>query len=170
MLEIHSGLLFCAKEEKQDNETVLDLWNTHHCIGETNVIYEHYRFNNGNQKPSKSMNAYTTALHALSPMCKFGSLRDGMIHNQLVCGITGNSVWRKLLQEPKLSLEKCLDICRLSEATSAQLKEIIGQTSSTATPPADDINALGKLEKPNPSQKPKPGFKEKKKKPKPKTS
>ena len=51
-----------------------------------------------------------------------------------------------MLQEPKLSLEKCLDIFRSAEATSAHLKAIGGQSSNTGTP-ADDVNAVDKLEK-----------------------
>ena len=66
-----------------------------------------------------------------------------MIRDCLVCGITENSVRRKLLQEPKLSLEKCLDICRSAEATSAHLKAISGQLTSTDKP-VDTVNALDK--------------------------
>ena len=69
-----------------------------------------------------------------------------MICDRLVCGITENSVRRKLLQEPKLSLEKCLDICRSAEATSAHLKVISGQSISTDKP-ADTVNTLDKRRK-----------------------
>ena len=69
-----------------------------------------------------------------------------MIRDRLVCGITENSVRRKLLQEPKLSLEKCLDICRSAEATSAHLKAISGQSTSTDKP-VDTVNTLDKRRK-----------------------
>ena len=69
-----------------------------------------------------------------------------MIRDRLVCGITENSVRRKLLQEPKLSLEKCLDICRSAEATSTHLKAISGQSTSTDKP-VDTVNALDKRRK-----------------------
>ena len=41
-----------------------------------------------------------------------------------MCGVRDNAVRRKLLQESKLTLEKCVDICCAAEATSAQLKEM----------------------------------------------
>ena len=41
-----------------------------------------------------------------------------------MCVVRDNAVRRKLLQESKLTLEKCVDICRAAEATSAQLKEM----------------------------------------------
>ena len=69
-----------------------------------------------------------------------------MIRDRLVCGIADNSVRRNLLQEPKLSPEKCLDICSLAEATSAHVKVICGQSSRTGTS-ADNINAADKRRK-----------------------
>ena len=66
-----------------------------------------------------------------------------MILDRLVCGIADNNVRRKLLQEPKLLLEKCLDISRSAEATSAHLKAISGHSSTTG-PPADNVNAVDK--------------------------
>ena len=51
-----------------------------------------------------------------------------------------NAVRRKLLQEPKLTLGRCLDVCRAAEATSAQIKAMAGQ----ATPSSDEVNLLRK--------------------------
>lgn len=133
---------FCSDEDKQDINVVLNLWKSH-CIGQTNVIYDRYKFNNRKQESHESINVYAAALQALAATCKFGKLKAEIIRNHLVCGITDNSVRRKLLQEPKLSLEKCLDICRSAEATSAHLKVISGQSSTTGTP-ADNVNAVDK--------------------------
>ena len=63
------------------------------------------------------------------------------IRDRLVCGIADYSVRRKLLQEPKSLLEKCLDINRSAEATSAHLKVISGHSSSTGIP-ADNLHAV----------------------------
>ena len=144
-LEVHNGLPFRSDEEKQDINVVLNLWKSH-CIGQTNVIYERYKFNNRKQESHESIDVYAAALRALAATCEFGELKDEMICDRLVCGIADNSVQRKLLQEPKLSLEKCLDICRSAEATSAHLKAISGHSSSTGTP-ADNVNAVDKRKK-----------------------
>ena len=69
-----------------------------------------------------------------------------MIRDPLVCGFTENSIRGKLLQEPKLLLEKCLDICRSAEATIAHLKVISGQSISTDKP-AETVNMLDKQRK-----------------------
>ena len=90
-LEVHNGLPFRTEDEKQDINVVLDLWNSH-CIGQTNVIYERYRFNNRKQEPHELIDAYATALRALAATCEFGTLKDEMIRDRLVCGIADNSI------------------------------------------------------------------------------
>ena len=65
-----------------------------------------------------------TALRAVAETCEFGTLKDHLIRDRIVCGVRENAVRRKLLQESGLTLSKCVDICRAVEATSAQLKEV----------------------------------------------
>ena len=60
-LEVHNGLPFRSEDDKQDINIVLDLWNSH-CIGQTNIIYERYRFNNRNQESHESIDVYATVL------------------------------------------------------------------------------------------------------------
>ena len=122
-LEVHNGLPFASEEEKSNMTKVLELWETH-CIGKTNVIYERYKFNNRSQEQTESIDAYVNALRALAETCAFGALKDQLIRDRIVCGVRDNAVRRKLLQESKLALEKCVDICRATEATSAQIKEM----------------------------------------------
>ena len=58
-------------------------------------------------------------IRALAETCDFGALKDQLIRDRIVCGVRDNAVRRKLLQESKLTLEKCIDICHAAEATSA---------------------------------------------------
>ena len=138
-LDIHNGLPFQNDEEKGDMNKILELWNSY-CIGETNIIYERYKFNNRNQDLNESIDTYASALRALASTCDFGELKDQLIRDRIVCGMQNNAVRRKLLQEPKLTLGRCLDVCRAAEATSAQIKAMAGQ----ATPSSDEVNLLRK--------------------------
>ena len=121
--EVHNGFPLASEEEKSNMTKVLEVWETH-CTGKTNVIYKRYKFNNRSQEQTESMDAYVNALRALAETCNFGALKDQLIRDRIVCGVRDNAVRRKLLQESKLALEKCVDICRAAEATSAQLKEM----------------------------------------------
>ena len=52
------------------------------------------------------------------------------MRDRIVCGIHNNAVRRKLLQEPKLSLSKYIDLCRDTETTTAQAKIMAGQNDN----------------------------------------
>ena len=135
-LEIHSRLPFSSDAERENMDKVLELWQNY-CIGKTNVIYERYKFNNRSQEANESIDAYTTALRTLAETCEFGSLKDDLIRDRLVCGIRDNGQRKKLLQEPKLTLEKCLDSCRAAEATKLQVQDMSSQSKESS-----EVNAL----------------------------
>ena len=61
--------------------------------------------------------------------CEFADLKDGLIRDRIVCGITNDSVRARLLRESDLSLEKCVYICRASEIIAFQLKELTDEKS-----------------------------------------
>ena len=45
---------------------------------------------------------------------------DSLIRDRIVVGTKDNGTRKRLLQESKLTLNKCIDICLSSEATSVQ--------------------------------------------------
>ena len=120
----------------ENMDKVLELWQNN-CIGKTNVIYERYKFNNRSQEADESIDAYTTVLPTLAETCEFGSLKDDLIRDRLVCGIEDNGQRKKLLQEPKLTLEKCLDSCQAAEATKLQVQDMSSQNKESS-----EVNAL----------------------------
>lgn len=82
-----------------------------HCIGQTNVIYERYCFNNRNQEDGESFDEYLTSLKVLAKTCNFGSLKDKLIRDRMVCGICDMGTRKKLPQEAGLTLQKCVNTC-----------------------------------------------------------
>ena len=76
------------------------------------------------QEQAESIDTYITTLRALAETCDFGTLKDDLIRDGIVCGVRENGIRRKLLQESGLTLSKCVDICRANEATAAQLKAL----------------------------------------------
>ena len=71
-------------------------------------------------------------LRSLAKTCNFGSMQDRMIRDRVVVEIRDNGTRKKLLAENKLTLNKCIDICRAIETTSRQLKEMSHAEESTA--------------------------------------
>ena len=70
-LDVYNGLPFEQEDDRKSRDTVINLMEKH-CIGETNVIYERYVFNNRNQEANESIDAYATALRTLAATCDFG--------------------------------------------------------------------------------------------------
>ena len=92
-------------------------------IGKTNETYERYIFNKRLQESDESIYIYVTALRNLEKTCTFCEcLHDSLIRDQIVMGVRDNAIRKRLLQERKLILNTCIDICRSTEATASQLK------------------------------------------------
>ena len=99
-------------------------------IGELNETFERYTFNSRNQEENKSIEVYVTALRALAKTCNFcDCMHDSIIRDWIVLGIQDKQTRKRLLQERKLTLKTCIDMCKSSEATNAQLKTISASQS-----------------------------------------
>lgn len=81
-------------------------------------------FNHQDQESNESVDAYVTALQKLVKTCNYGSLTDSLIRDRMVVGINDNSACKKLLQTSKLTLGQCIDICRSSQTSARQLKQM----------------------------------------------
>ena len=91
------------------------------------------------QQQGESFDSYLTALHSLIKTCDFGTLQDNLLRDRVVLGIRENGTRKKLLAERKLTLEKCISICRATETTSKQLKEIA----------SEEVNAINSARRPS---------------------
>ena len=119
-------------------ETILKSFETY-CIGETNESYERFRFNSRNQESGETVDKYITELRKLAKTCNFATLEDSLIRDRIIMGLQCDVTRRKLLQESKLTLSKCIDTARSMEASKRQLHIIQGETiqvqSINSTPP-----------------------------------
>ena len=122
-LEIYDGLQFDNENQSKDITVVLQKFESF-CIGETNETYERYKFNKRDQETNENIDTYVAALRTLAKTCNYEGLEESLIRDRIVIGIKDNTTRKKLLQDPKLTLKKCIDICRANETTTEQLKKI----------------------------------------------
>ena len=135
-LELFDGFHFQDENDKTDIDKVIEAFETF-CIGQTNEIYERYTFNRRDQEVNENIDSYVACLRSLAKTCKFGTLEDKMIIDRIVIGIRENGTRKKLLQEAKLDLKRCIDICRANEKSANQVKEI----------GAEDVHSIRKKQK-----------------------
>ena len=122
-LEMYDGLKFDNDADKTKLEIVLQKFETF-CIGETNETYERYKFNKRDQEQSETIDTYVASIRTLSKTCNYGEIEESLIRDRIVIGIEDNTTRKKLLQDHKLTLKKCRDICRANETTTEQLIKI----------------------------------------------
>ena len=98
-----------------------------------------YNFNTRNQRPGECFESYYTELRNTVKDCEFGSLEDNLLRDRLACGIIEEIVREKLLQVEDLTIEKCVNMCRLFESSAKQLRTLV------SSQPETDVHALRKM-------------------------
>ena len=132
-IEIYDSWLL-PDEKKNYTGEILSKFQTH-CVGETNETYERYTFNSRNQEPGKTSDSYLKAFRTLAKTCNFGTLEDNLIRDRIVIGISDNATKKKLLQDAKLTLKGCNDICRTNEQSSKQGKTMCTEDAKISLKP-----------------------------------
>ena len=139
-LEIFEGFVFdtaAANDESKDIKVVMEKFENF-CIGKTNETYERYCFNKRDQEQGENIDTYVATLRTLVKTCNYGTLEESLIRDRIVIGIRDNTTRKKLLQDAKLTLTSCIDICRANEKTIMQMKEIS----------QEDVQLIRRKEKP----------------------
>jgi len=137
-LDIFDGLAFEDESHKKDIDIILQKLEEF-CVGNKNEIYKRYLFNKRDQAAEESIDTYIAALRSLAKTCNYGALTDNLIRDRMVVGILDKGIRKKLLQESKLILQSCIDICRANECTKQQLQKM---------DQPEEVNALDKKKAP----------------------
>ncbi|XP_006813690.1 uncharacterized protein LOC102809558 [Saccoglossus kowalevskii] len=119
-------------EEDDDKSTVpkdiLDKFEKHFALKKSLVVSRH-KFNTRNQGRNESIDDFVTALKILAKDCAFGTMRDELIRDRIICGIYCEQVKDKLLQKQDPNLEKTLTICRAHEESKKNRQDLAEETS-----------------------------------------
>ncbi len=78
-------------------------------------IAERYKFHKRNQLPGESINAFVAALKQMTEHCNFEGFIPQALRDRFVCGLTNESIQKKLLCERDLTLEKAITIATAME-------------------------------------------------------
>ena len=127
-LEIFNAFQFTASEDPNKVDTIIAKFDEH-FTGDVNETYERYKFNQRNQEAGENFDAYLTALRNMTDTCNFytcPTMKDSLIRDRIVLGIRNDNARKRLLQERKLDLKKCIDICRTSESVTTHM-QVIGR-------------------------------------------
>ena len=136
-LRIYNGFDFANEGDKKSISKTFELFDNY-AMGEVNETYERYVFNSRNQHADESIDAYITVLRNLAKTCNFcDCLNDTLLRDRIVLGIQNQAIRKRLLQDRKLTLKKCIDLCRSMETASSHLKNI-----KQEQPPTDTVRSV----------------------------
>ena len=136
-VKLFSYLVYESSRELLDTlmgDTAKDTWVIEdmitkfddHCNPSVNEIVERCRFFTRNQGTSENIDSYVTELRLLARTCNFGTLRDSLIRDRIVCGGNNASMRERQLREKNLTLDTCLQLCRAAELSKENIKTITG--------------------------------------------
>ena len=98
------------------------------------VIVQRYRFRSRNQRAGESISSYVATLKELSASCKFGTLTDELVRDQLIEKTTSQRVRERLLMEPDtLTLQQATVLAQQIESAVADSR-LIGADSTSTNP------------------------------------
>ena len=135
-LDEHGTVLTPA--ETREDPAVLKRKFKEVCDPRSNVTIERYNFNKRDQLPGESFQAYVADLRNKANTCQYGELKEELIRNRLVCGISKDNVHKLLLREADLTLPKAISICQIHELSEQHNEQV------TAKPKVDAVNTANR--------------------------
>ena len=127
------------------------------CKGVVSGTYERYLFNTRSQAANEGIGVNYAALLRIAENCKFGNIEQSLMKDRIVVGVRDPALRKRLLYKKKLILQKCFEMARSFEATSARLQSMFCTALSDA-----DVNFIHKgkgrrRQKPKPKHSPSSG-------------
>ncbi|KAJ8944022.1 hypothetical protein NQ318_021737 [Aromia moschata] len=93
----------------------------------TNIIFERFKFNSRVQNSGETIESFITSLHSLAEHCDYGMLKDQLIRDRIVVGMSDVKTSEKLQLRDKLTLTECITIAKQAELQAIQSKELLGR-------------------------------------------
>lgn len=104
-----------SENDKKDSTKIIEALEVF-AKGIVNETLERHAFNNKTQEKGECFDDFITTLKTLSKNCGFcDNCHNSLIRDRIVAGTSDESVRRKLLADPKLTLKQAEDICRSHE-------------------------------------------------------
>lgn len=92
-----------------------------YCVPRKYTTYERYVFRTTVQE-DRSFDVFVTDLRRRAEYCDFEGIKDSLIRDQIVVGISDPKLRERLLRETDLTLEKAIKLCRITEQSKEQSK------------------------------------------------
>ena len=121
--EIYNTFPFSQEEENFDYIVIVQKFENF-CILRQNITLLRYKFLTYRQKEGQSFDEFMTQLKTLSSDCDFGELKNSLIKDIVVIGVTDDSLRERMLREPNSTLDRAIALGQSAEQTKIHAKEL----------------------------------------------
>ena len=90
------------------------------------MIAERFYFHRRNQSATESIAEYVAELRRLATHCEFGDYLNDALRDRLVCGLSNNSIQKRLLSEANLTYVRAVEMAQGLEAAKRNAKKLQG--------------------------------------------
>ena len=110
-----------------DLTTILDAMEAH-LRGQRSIILDRRDFYSRIQEPDETFDDFVSSIKEIAAYCDFcDKCLDDQFRDRIVVGTRDEEALKRMLHEPKLTLQKAVDICRACESASANSAAILGE-------------------------------------------
>ena len=95
-----------------------------YCNPRTNVTFLTYKFVTYKQIDGQSFDEFVTELKKRSAKCQFGTLRNELVRDFIICDLADKRLRERLLRDPSLTLEKTIELGQAAEETKRHIEEM----------------------------------------------
>ena len=132
-LRTYNGFVFDTPDDQRKISEVISKFDEF-AIGEQNITFERFKFNQLTQSPGEQFETFLSELRQLAKSCSFcDQCRDSFIRDRIVIGIREPETRQDLLKVRNLTSEKCIDIYRSAEDASTQSRTIQPEVAACNT-------------------------------------
>ena len=119
--EIYNCFTVEPNDDKMKFSEILEKFHEY-CNPRKNLTFLRYKFLTYRQKEGESFDDFVTQLKNLSTDCEFGELKDSLIRDAIIIGVSDNRLHEHLLSEPLLSLDNAIKYGQATEESKHHAK------------------------------------------------
>eukprot|EP00794_Sanderia_malayensis_P021043 gene21043-23098_t len=124
--EIYEIFEFATEGNALKLKPFLDQFEAY-CNPRSNTTINRHKFFTHRQIEVQTFNHFVTELRTLSAECEFENLRDSLIKDMIICGVSDRAPRERMLREPKIDLKKAIELGLAAEQTKQHAKQLTTQ-------------------------------------------
>ena len=147
------NLLAPEKPGEKAYDALITTLSSHFSPAPSEIV-QRFKFHSRFRNPGESVATFVSEIRSLAEFCNFGRTLEEMLRDRIVCGISDDTIQRRLLAEPGLTYKKALEISQGIEAANRNMREL-HRPSANSSKQRDIASVNNEINKvaPNPTGK-----------------